>query len=152
MKPLVTQLYIAIINGKETKFEADPTASGNSSYSIEGMANRIVRESGIITPRSNPEPVDVRIEGLKLIGGDFVRKHIISYKIVPPLTRMTEDEYNKEHDDLISKLPVEFHGVVSSMAWERGHSAGYEEVIGILSELVDKLSPAIKAFERAIVN
>lgn len=60
-------------------------------------------------------------------------------------------EQTKE-DAILSKVPEEFKGPLSYMAYERGHSSGRDEVQLILSELVHALLPAIKSFEQAVLK
>ena len=68
----------------------------------------------------------------------------------PFLPRMTEEECTKTQAEILKKLPKEFHSAVSYMAWEDGHSAGYEEVIGILREMVGNFEKPIQEFEKRI--
>lgn len=56
----------------------------------------------------------------------------------------------EERDWLSEQLPPEFRGPLSYMAWERGHSAGQDEVDMIFRGLVTDLLPAIQAFEKHI--
>jgi len=51
----------------------------------------------------------------------------------------------RDHD-----TPIEFRSVLSYMAYERGHSAGEDEVFNILSNLVSELKPAIEAYTTRI--
>jgi len=71
-------------------------------------------------------------------------------QFVPYPPKMTDEEFTKQQDEILSKLPEEFKGALSYMAYERGHSSGKEEVIGILKELVSDLQDAINAFEKRI--
>ena len=64
---------------------------------------------------------------------------------------MTQDEYAKKQFELLLDVPDEFRGVLSYMAYERGHSGGREEVINILSGLVADLKPCIEAFEKRLL-
>ena len=59
------------------------------------------------------------------------------------MARMTLEEYNLQQDQLLEELPEELRPVISWMAYERGHSGGYEEVIGILTGLVSDLKGPI---------
>jgi len=70
------------------------------------------------------------------------------HKPFPP--RMTQEEFDKTQIEILNKLPKEFQSAVSYMAWESGHSAGYEEVIGILREMVSSLEKPIWEFEKRI--
>ena len=58
-------------------------------------------------------------------------------------------EYTKE-EYLLRDIPEEFKGALSYMAYERGHSAGKEEVLCILQGLVADLKDSIQAFEKRI--
>jgi len=70
----------------------------------------------------------------------------------PVKPRMTEEEYQKEQEEILAGIPQEFKGPLSYMAYERGHSAGNEESIGILRELVSDLREPIKAFEKRLTG
>jgi len=65
---------------------------------------------------------------------------------------MTEQEYEAKQDELLWQIPEEFRSCLSYMAYEKGHSAGREEVINILSGLVNALIDPIYEFERRIVE
>lgn len=66
------------------------------------------------------------------------------------MERMSEQEFVVKRDEYLERLPVEFRSRVGYMAWERGHSSGYEEVINILSEMVYQLEDPIREFETRI--
>lgn len=67
-------------------------------------------------------------------------------QFVPYPPRMTQEEYTAAVADLLAGIPQEFREALSAMAWVRGHSAGYEEVIGILGGLVNDLKDPIHKF------
>lgn len=54
----------------------------------------------------------------------------------------TEEEY------ILKDVPAEFHSALSSMAYERGHSAGEYECMLHLRDLVFDLLPAIEAYAK----
>lgn len=62
------------------------------------------------------------------------------------MERMTEEEYAKAQAFLLKDIPEEFKGPLSSMAWEDGHYAGYEECLNILRGLVISLEEPIKKY------
>lgn len=62
------------------------------------------------------------------------------------MTHMTEDEYNLKVEETLADIPEEFHSPFEMMAWERGHSSGYNEVILELQNLVDELQGAIHSY------
>lgn len=66
------------------------------------------------------------------------------------MARMTEDEYTKAQAFLLKDIPEEFQGAFSHMAWERGHSGGYDECLNILRELVDDLGDTIKKYGKRV--
>lgn len=60
--------------------------------------------------------------------------------------RMTPEQYKQEELELFDKynIPEELRGTLSYMAYERSHSAGYEEVINTLNETVYNLAKPIQ--------
>ena len=72
------------------------------------------------------------------------------HKPFPP--RMTDIEFAEKQTEKLNELPEEFRGVVSSMAWDHGHSAGYEEVMMYVNEFTDVLLPAINSFKKTLTN
>ena len=71
-------------------------------------------------------------------------------QFVPYPPKMTDEQFVKEQDEILANVPKEFRGKLSYMAYERGHSSGNEEVIGILKELVSDLKESIENFEKRI--
>jgi hypothetical protein len=59
---------------------------------------------------------------------------------------MTEKEYTDKLDNILSSLPLEFRSYVSYAAWDRGHSAGYENVLGIAEGMAYDLQEPINNF------
>jgi len=70
------------------------------------------------------------------------------FKAVPP--RMSQEEFAKEQAELLQYIPEELKSTLSYMAYEEGHSAGHEEVIGILKSLVNSLKDPLKQLEARI--
>lgn len=70
------------------------------------------------------------------------------FKATPP--RMTQYEFETTQETLLKDVPDEFRGTISYRAWERGHSAGYEEVIAYVREMITDLQSPIKKFEDRI--
>lgn len=67
--------------------------------------------------------------------------------------RLSEDTTFKEREEwVLGFLPEEFRDSLSAYAYRQGHSAGYDEVINILSEIVDVLRVPIKDFEQRMRN
>lgn len=58
----------------------------------------------------------------------------------------TEEEY------ILKDIPIQFHSVLSQMAYEKGHHAGESECMSILRELVYDLKPAIDKFREDLIK
>lgn len=56
------------------------------------------------------------------------------------------EELTEKEKFILSMVPEEFRSVLSTMAYDRGHSAGIEEVVSILEQLVYDLTPAIMKY------
>lgn len=63
-----------------------------------------------------------------------------------------QNAFEKEQNELLKYIPPEFHSVVRSMAWDKGHSSGYREVLNYVSEYVDSLAEPIEAYTERIKN
>lgn len=63
---------------------------------------------------------------------------------------MTGDEYSAKLEKALEGLPPEFAQFVRGNAYERGHSAGYEEVLGIAQSLASDLKPVIEQYRLSI--
>ena len=62
---------------------------------------------------------------------------------------MTEDEFTKEEEKILERLPVQFRAAVSYRAYEMGHAYGWDEVLLHLQELVEMLVEPIKEFQKS---
>jgi len=65
---------------------------------------------------------------------------------------MTDQEFNDKQDKLLAPVPQEFRSAISYHAYEQGHSAGNNEIIIHLSDLVDALLQPIQEFEKRITT
>lgn len=70
------------------------------------------------------------------------------YKPNPP--RMTKEEFNIKEAEILKDLPEEFRSAISYMAYEIGHSAGYEECLIYVKEYVSNLKEPIEKFQKRI--
>jgi hypothetical protein len=78
----------------------------------------------------------------------YSKAEVIS-KIGCEESELTFQELSKT-DYLLSKVPPEFRSKLSYMAYEKGHSAGEEEIELILEELINDLLPCIESFEKRL--
>lgn len=60
----------------------------------------------------------------------------------------TVEQYIQAMGGVLREIPLEFAVAIRAIAWERGHSCGYSEVLVEAEGLRDKLEPFIKAFEQ----
>ena len=60
------------------------------------------------------------------------------------------DVHSNEY--IMRDIPEEFHSALSYMAYERGHSAGEEEIRNILMGLVEDLKPSFEKYEHRIIG
>lgn len=65
---------------------------------------------------------------------------------------MTTEEFSTKQSELLNRVPFEVRGALSYMAYDRGHSAGRENVIGILEDLVDTLERPLRDLENRLTN
>ena len=65
---------------------------------------------------------------------------------------MKDTEYADKQKALFdeNKIPEELRGPLSHLAWEQGHSAGYNEVYIDLQDLVFELATPLKAFAKRV--
>jgi hypothetical protein len=110
-----------------------------------------VRFWQLTTPRAEPQQVRVQLFRLKIVKGQIARQTISTYTVTPPLERMTADEYSAEMDEILAALPGPFRAYVGSEAYERGHSAGYEEVVGIAQAMADALKQPIADYRKQVL-
>lgn len=59
--------------------------------------------------------------------------------------------FDTREDFILRDIPQEFKSFISKTAWDRGHSAGEDEVNQIAAELADDLLPAINSFRKRFV-
>jgi hypothetical protein len=64
-----------------------------------------------------------------------------------PQEQKAADDFNKQQDQILEQLPLEFHSFVHTYAWEQGHSSGYNEVLNIEEELIYHLTRAIEKYK-----
>ena len=136
--------YIATFNGVDDPYDTNGTNSPvGKTLLVREAAENAVRKSGVKTKRSNPTAVNVAVSSLTIKNGQLQRNKLGDISVMPPLERMTQEEFGTEQDNLLKTMPVELHDFLRSYAWDQGHSSGYEEVINILEELVTRMKPGL---------
>ena len=109
-----------------------------------------LRLSGISTDRHNPEKQNIYVSIVALKNGALTISPESRYSLTPPFKDINQEEFVAESIRLLSEIPKEFCPYLSAMAYERGHSAGFEEVLLILKNEIVEIAPAIKDFEARI--
>jgi len=140
--------YIIRIPGQDDYYVDYPVDTNPSAPLWTNRINSAMRELRMTTPRCNPELLECTVVSLNSVKGKLIEKKIKSLKLQPPLARMTADEFHTEEKNLLDQLPIEFRSVVSNWAYERGHSADFEECLSHVSEYVDTMVPAFLAMHR----
>lgn len=64
--------------------------------------------------------------------------------------RMTEAEFAKEQEDYLKCLPPELRSPVAYYAYEKGHSAGYEDILSHVKQLVEMLNLPVAALVKRL--
>lgn len=120
---------------------------------LKEAAEAYVRKCGIHSSRKDPVTVSVRWQTYKPVNGSLQpsnREQLC--EVMPPLAPMTEEEFAEEQAALLKDIPEAFHSWASVTAYEDGHSAGMEEVICLLRNLVSGIKPAIAAYRAELTK
>jgi len=70
------------------------------------------------------------------------------FKPYPPPT--TAEQFEVKQTEILKDIPLEFRGAIAYLAWEQGHSYGYDEVLIHVHELADNLKEPIKKYRERI--
>lgn len=141
--------YIVKIDGYDD-YHIDYEINDRLGNSFTNLVKDVFYKLKIKTSRSNPEEVPVVIYKTEIKDGKQVERKVRSISVMPSKERMTSDEFCKERDESLADLPTEFQSVISGIAYDRGHSAGYEEVMGHIDELVSAFSGPIANYRARI--
>lgn len=146
--------FVAVLpDGTEHNFEV--RVNGGCAVDGDALARGCrdaVRAAKLTTPRSNPQQIPVDLFELKILGGKLVRSRVLRCLIDLPPERLANDELSAEMLALLADLPEEFQGYVSHESWDRGHSAGMEEVVMIARSIVDSLKPCIENYRKRLTS
>ena len=100
---------------------------------------RILKHLGLMSKYESDVKIKFHVNALRAEDGCLVHRYIkdIEYR-VPSIIR-DESEYNRILASVIQDLDPKIAEYVTSEAWSRGHSSGYEEVISIAKSMVSSL-------------
>lgn len=124
----------------------------NRQYRIINAVREEFSRRGELADVGEPRSVKVRCWRLIVCRGQIQKEIYFDIDVPLYFKRMTEAQFNVQQAELLTRIPTVFHGPVSSLAWEDGHSAGYEEVILYVSKYVDWLSPPLNAYAKELKN
>lgn len=65
---------------------------------------------------------------------------------------MTDKEFIAKQHEMLARIPEAFHDFFHDLAWEEGHSSGYEEVLNCLSNLLDLFPDALKKYNKPTIT
>lgn len=145
-RSFVVQLW----DGRETFVDTQDYKGKATTYGdvLDNVMAEVIRRLELTTTRKNPEKLKgTKIYELEICKGKIKRSLVSSLRdFTLPLARMTKTEYDEEMQEICSHFPTDFGCFIASEAWDRGHSAGYEEVVNIAQDLKDKLWPIVKNY------
>lgn len=65
---------------------------------------------------------------------------------------VTNEEFKRREEELLSKLPPEFHAAVSYHAYEQGHAYGHSEVLIHVEDLVNMLEKPLAEYTKRLTT
>lgn len=136
--------YAVEIDGQKIALESDI-----NSWGLVGEVKKLLPkikwgEEGLVSVKIYKVEID------KYFNTKFTFLKMID---VEPLNLpMTGEDYSKEMDKTLSKIPAEFHFYVSKTAYDRGHSSGYEESLEIAKEIVYDLKGPIEKYRKTLLG
>lgn len=117
------------------------------------IANEVVKRYGKKSAYNKQEFCDVKIEkfvcSINQADWQTVSERL---KVELPRSPMQADDFEMEASEILKDIPESFANWIRGWAYDNGHSAGYEEILGYVSELAESLSPAISQYREEIIN
>lgn len=139
--------YVAVLpDGTEVYHDQAIESDRRFQKSADEICQKIVRDTNIRTSRKNPEKVTISLYRLNIIKGKLQKTKLGDYKVTPYLAPITLEEFNQESEEILSEIPAEFHSYIRQEAWDRAHSSGMEEVLNIITRMVDGLAEPIAEY------
>jgi len=148
--PNMIPIAVVLPDGRE-HFDQMRWPADYASYP-EQKCQDALRKLGVTTPRNAPQSVKCKLFHLTYKNGQPYRQLLREYDVMPPLTRMTDEEFVKELGVILCELPKEFRGYVSGKSWDDGHPSGREEVVSIAREIVSNLKPCIEDYRKSLFH
>lgn len=134
---------VATVNGQEY------FATVDWANSHQKVAEEAVHHFGIKAKKKG-ETFPVKFYEIRTAGGKQTR-HERGTVDVALYYQSTETEFEAEQEELLLEVPEEFRDAIRSKAWADGHSAGYEEVIYHIKDLIDFISPCLTKYKAKVL-
>lgn len=65
---------------------------------------------------------------------------------------MKSEEFYQKQKEILDLIPIEFRSFVEWIAWEQGHSFGYDEVLNHVYDYVYDIKEPIEKYTERILN
>lgn len=65
---------------------------------------------------------------------------------------MTPEEFQTKQEEMLSRVPVEFHSNLKVKAWEEGHAYGYNEVLLHLDDFIYMIEKPLAEYVKRITS
>lgn len=147
--------FVAVFIDK-SGFHREISFEENESYKFSNFCSvfyKILKDKDFeIEPDDEIKQVEISIFKCVVKNGKIARKPLGKYHHYFPVRRLTSSEYEVKLNAILNEIPNSFNSFVRNQSWERGHSAGYEEVLMIAKEIVGELSPAVQAYRQFLLS
>ena len=100
---------------------------------------RILKHLGLMSKYESEVKIKFHVNALRAEDGCLVHRYVKDIELRVPSIIRDESEYNRILDSVTQDLDPKMAAYISSEAWSRGHSSGYEEVINIAKDMVSSL-------------
>lgn len=148
MKKKSSYPYVVVFANGDEYFQE---VQSNDAGSKLAVCQNAVRDKKLTTSRKNPQKVAVELFALEINAGQLKRSKVGNFEVMPYLERMTQDEYNEALEEAVEDLPQEFQEYVRMIAWNQGHSSGYEEVVNIATDMAGELEKYVTRYQKRIL-
>ena len=98
------------------------------------------------------ESVTVRVYRVDIENLEVKLRYFKEIWVTPFEKEMGSTEYHEEMGRLLEEIPEEFRGYVSSEAYDRGHSSGYEESFNIAQDITNTLKRCIDKYTKRLTG
>lgn len=142
--------YKIIIEGFDTCYFQK--ANLDRFTTAESLAREAVYKLQLKSPFGKDESRKAFVYSLNIENGKIKETLIKTCSLILPQEEPSENQYREGLERCLKVIPEEFHSFVEGMAWDRGHSSGYREVLNIAEEIAEGLEKATKKYEQRLLT